>query len=88
MSGVAAVADVASIPVASPSTQDQRDQAAQEATNPLPFKEQLGFKPMYTFPDGATRYKAQLEFEPVLPFRGPSSPAWSSRGSGPSRACS
>jgi hypothetical protein len=70
MSGVALAADVASIPVASASTQDEREQVAKEATNPLPFKEQLKFKPMYTFPDGAIRYKAQLQFEPVLPYPG------------------
>ena len=70
MGGVAVVADVAPIPVASASTQDEEDQSAEESTNPLPIKEQLKFKPMYTFPEGATRYKAELQFEPTLPYPG------------------
>jgi hypothetical protein len=52
---------------------DQADAArvaADEATNPLPIKRQLAFKPMYTFPNGATRYKAELQFEPILPYKG------------------
>jgi hypothetical protein len=70
MSGAVIAANVAPIPIASASTQDEEDQAAGESTNPLPVKEQLKFKPMYTFPEGATRYKAELQFEPTLPYPG------------------
>jgi hypothetical protein len=70
MSGAAVAADVAPVPSASASTEDEKDQAAEESTNPLPIKEQLKFKPMYTFPEGATRYKAELQFEPTLPYPG------------------
>jgi hypothetical protein len=49
---------------------DEAKVAAEEATNPVPTKEQLKFKPMYTFPHGATRYEAQLQFEGVLPYPG------------------
>ncbi len=70
MSGGAVAADVAPIPTASASAQDERDQAAEQSTDPLPIKEQLKFKPMYTFPAGAIRYKAELQFEPTLPYPG------------------
>jgi hypothetical protein len=33
-------------------------------------KEQLKVKPMYSFPRGSTREKAELQFEGVLPYRG------------------
>jgi hypothetical protein len=52
------------------STPDEAAIAAGEATNPVATKEQLKFKPMYTFPHGATRYKAELQFEGVLPYPG------------------
>jgi hypothetical protein len=70
MSGAAVAAEVAPVPSASASTEDEKDQAAEESTNPLPIKEQLKFKPMYTFPEGAIRYKAELQFEPTLPYPG------------------
>src|SRR5262249_25558191 len=47
-----------------------QDVAAREATNPLPFVEKLQFTPSYTFSHGSTRYKAELEFEPVIPYDG------------------
>jgi hypothetical protein len=49
---------------------DEAEIAAQEATTSLPTKEQLKFKPMYTFPHGSTRYEAQLQFESYLPYPG------------------
>jgi hypothetical protein len=44
--------------------------AAREATTPFPVKQQLKVKPMYTFPRGSTRDKAELQFEALLPYRG------------------
>ena len=49
---------------------DERSTAAHAVTNPLPFAEQLKFIPSYTFSHDATRYRAELRFEPVLPYRG------------------
>jgi len=59
-------------PVSSSDTgnDDDRAEAADQVTRPLPVKEQLRFKPMYTFPKGATRYKAELQFESLLPYAG------------------
>jgi hypothetical protein len=51
-------------------TVDEAETAAEQATDPVPTKEQLKFKPMYTFPNGATRYEAQLQFESILPYSG------------------
>jgi hypothetical protein len=42
--------------------------AVQQATNPVPTVAQLNFEPGYTFPNGPTRYVAQLLFEPILPY--------------------
>jgi hypothetical protein len=39
-------------------------------TNPLPITEQLKLTPTYTFSHGATDYRAEFQFEPVLPYRG------------------
>lgn len=36
----------------------------------LPRKTTLSFKPSYTFPNGSDRYKAELQFESILPYRG------------------
>jgi hypothetical protein len=52
------------------STPDEEAIAAGETTNPLSIKEQLKFRPIYAFPDGETRYKAELQFEGVLPYPG------------------
>jgi hypothetical protein len=35
----------------------------------LPTKAQIQFKPSYTFANGDTRYKSELLFEPLLPYR-------------------
>src|SRR5271170_2028773 len=43
---------------------------ADEANTPLPTHTQLQFKPSYTFPNGDDRYKAELLFEPIVPYRG------------------
>ena len=51
-------------------TDEDRSEATSEVTNPLPVKKQLRFKPMYTFPLGATRYKAELQVEAILPYAG------------------
>jgi len=52
------------------STPDEEAIAAGETTNPLSIKEQLKFRPIYAFPDGETRYKAELQFAGVLPYPG------------------
>ena len=51
-------------------TAGERDlfEVADEANNPLPTHTQLQFKPSYTFPEGDTRYKAEMLFEPLLPY--------------------
>ncbi|HZU82432.1 MAG TPA: hypothetical protein VE987_05935 [Polyangiaceae bacterium] len=41
-------------------------EAAGEATTPLPIARQLRFKPMYAFPNGASAYRAELQFEALL----------------------
>jgi hypothetical protein len=67
VSGAVVVASQA--PAASEtSTEEERDEAEGEVTTPLPVKKQLKFKPMYTFPNGPTRYKAELQFESLLPY--------------------
>jgi hypothetical protein len=52
-----------------PSTPQDLEEAADAETTPLPRKTQIAFKPAYTFPNGADRYKAELLFQPVLPYR-------------------
>lgn len=42
----------------------------EDATSPLPTRAQLRFRPRYTFPNGALRYDAELQFEARLPYRG------------------
>lgn len=49
---------------------EERDAAARAATNPLPIVEKLKFSPSYTFSHDGTQYRAELEFEPVLPYDG------------------
>ena len=49
---------------------DDRAATALEVTNPLPYVETLKFEPMYTFSHDDTRYRAELRFQPVLPFAG------------------
>ena len=66
----AVAADVAEVPTESAPTQEEQEQAEEEATDPLPVTDQLRFKSMYTFPHGASRYKAELQFEPLLPYPG------------------
>ena len=51
-------------------TVDEAEIAAEQATNPVPTKEQLKFKPMYTFPHGPIRYEAELQFESILAYSG------------------
>jgi hypothetical protein len=46
------------------------DAAARATTNPLPYVETLKFVPMYTFSHGSTQYRAELQFEPALPYQG------------------
>ena len=55
-----------------PSTRspDESRRAAEEATTALPSKTQIEFKPSYTFPNGASRYKTELLFETILPYDG------------------
>jgi hypothetical protein len=52
------------------SDDEERDTAARASTNPLPYVETLKFEPMYTFSHGDTRYRAELQFEPALPYEG------------------
>ena len=49
---------------------DDRAAAARATSNPLPYDEQLKLTPSYTFSHGDTSYRAELQFEPVLPYRG------------------
>ncbi len=49
---------------------DERVAATRISRNPLPITEALKFDPSYTFEHGSTRYKAELQFEPVLPYEG------------------
>jgi hypothetical protein len=44
--------------------------ALKQATSPIPTTVQLDFQPMYTWANGATRYVAQLLFQPFLPYEG------------------
>jgi hypothetical protein len=49
---------------------DEAVAAAHVSTNPLPYVETLKFVPSYTFSNDSTQYRAELQFEPVLPYRG------------------
>jgi hypothetical protein len=60
----------ADTPAPAASTPEQLERATDTATTTLPAKTQIAFKPSYTFPNGADRYKAELLFEPVLRYRG------------------
>jgi hypothetical protein len=51
------------------SARDQASDAADEANTPLPRRTQIQFQPSYTFANGDTRYKAELLFQPLLPYR-------------------
>jgi hypothetical protein len=44
--------------------------AVQQSQSPVPTTTQLEFEPEYTFPNGQSRYIAQLVFEPILPYDG------------------
>jgi hypothetical protein len=44
-------------------------EAADQANTPLPIRTQIEFKPAYTFASGSTRYKTELLFNPILPYR-------------------
>jgi hypothetical protein len=44
--------------------------AADEANTPLPLRTQLRFKPSYTFPNDADRYKAEVLVESLLSYDG------------------
>jgi hypothetical protein len=48
----------------------QRDAAAQASVDPLPYTEQIKLTPSYTFAHGDTRYRAELQLEPLLPYDG------------------
>jgi hypothetical protein len=45
-------------------------EATRATTNALPVDEQLKLTPSYTFSHGDTRYRAELQLEPVLPYEG------------------
>jgi hypothetical protein len=49
---------------------EDRAAAARVATNPLPIVTKLKFDPSYTFSHDDTDYRAELEFEAVLPYQG------------------
>jgi hypothetical protein len=49
---------------------DEAAAATRVSTNPLPYVEDLKFLPSYTFAHGSTQYRAELQFEPILPYRG------------------
>jgi hypothetical protein len=46
------------------------EEEAEDATSPLPTRPQLRFRPRYSFPNGAIRYDAELQFEARLPYPG------------------
>jgi hypothetical protein len=41
-----------------------------EVTNPLPIRQQVAFKPSFTFPDGDADFKAEFQLEARLPYPG------------------
>jgi hypothetical protein len=43
--------------------------SADQANTPLPTKTQVQLRPAYTFANGDTRYKSELLFEGILPYR-------------------
>jgi hypothetical protein len=51
-------------------TEDERIAAAHASINPLPIVEKLKFEPSYQWSHNGTLYRAALQFEPVLPYRG------------------
>jgi hypothetical protein len=65
---IAAANAAADIPASTGSSPEPTD-ITDEATTPLPTKTQIQFKPAYTFANGDTRYKSELLFEPILPYR-------------------
>jgi hypothetical protein len=56
--------------VSADDTGDDRAAAARASTNPLPYVTELKFEPSYTWAHDGTDYRAELRFEPVLPFEG------------------
>jgi hypothetical protein len=56
------------------------DDVVDEATTPLPRRPQISFRPAYTFPNGQSRYKAELLFETILPYQGIFIPGTDTRG--------
>jgi len=51
-------------------TSDERSAAAEIAVNPLPIVEKLNFEPSYQWAHDTTSYRAELQFEPVVPYHG------------------
>lgn len=51
-------------------TDDERSATARASVDPLPIADQLKFLPSYQWAEGSTLYRAELQFEPVLPYRG------------------
>jgi hypothetical protein len=63
-------ARASSAPSAGEGSCDAGEEAVREATSALPLESQFSFKPSYTFPNGSRRYAAELQFEPLLRYRG------------------
>jgi hypothetical protein len=55
---------------AASSSSSEQERAIDEATSPLPRKKQISIKPSYTFPNGNDPYKAEIQFESILPYDG------------------
>jgi hypothetical protein len=69
--GLACVSALPSRPAgADDTTAADRTTAARVSVDPLPIVEKLKFLPSYQFSEGSTRYRAELQFEPVIPYQG------------------
>lgn len=61
---------VGGVAYADDTTDADRSAAAETSVNPLPYVEKLQLEPSYQWAHGSTHYRAQFQFEAVLPFQG------------------